>query len=170
MKPFIALFFAAVASVSPAQAAHPAASLQWANVRSTYHRFEEIKPRLVNKGKSSIFLSRLWPNGSSQLERLNPESGQWEPGEWGITCGTVAQATVPVEVKQSSQRGIHVYWQLSTDKWEKPEHFVPFHSTQQRPLEGRYRFVLRYSLEPWTLVHHPSAIYSITSPEFVLTG
>ena len=59
---------------------------------------------------------------------------------------------------------------LSTDKWKKPEHFVPFHSAQQRPLKGLYRFVLRYSLEPWTLVHHPSATYTITSPEFVLTG
>jgi hypothetical protein len=39
---------------------------------------------------------------------------------------------------------------------------------QERPLEGRYRFLLRYSLPPWALGHHPTAIFSILSSEFVL--
>ncbi len=143
-------------------------SLQWANMSSRYRDFEEIKPTLINKGDVSIFLSRLYPNGSAQLERYNPDSGQWEPGAWGITCGNVAQPTVPIEIAPHSQQQIHVYWQLSTDRWENPRHFVAWRSLQERPLDGKYRFVLRYALEPWTLVHHPSVVYSLLSPEFEL--
>jgi hypothetical protein len=168
MKRLIALLSVVVASVSLAQEAKPAASLQWTNVLAGYHSFEEIKPGLVNKGGISIFLSRLWPDGSARLERFNEDSGQWEPGDWGITCGTVAYASVPIEIKPKSEQEIHVYWQLSTDKWENPQHFVVFRSLQQRPLEGRYRFVLRYALQPWTLVHRPSAVYQLRSPEFDL--
>jgi hypothetical protein len=164
----VALLLVAVASVSLAQEAKTTASLQWANVSSGYRRFEEIKPRLVNKGEVSIFLSRLYPDGSARLERFNQDSGQWEPGDWGMSCGTVAWATVPIEIKPKSEREIHVYWQLSTDRWENPRHFVVFNALQQRPLDGRYRFVLRYALQPWTLVHRPSAIYYIRSPEFEL--
>lgn len=167
MTRLIALLTVAVASVSMGQDAKPA-FLQWADVSSGYRHFEEIKPRLVNKGEIPIFLSRLWPDGSARLERFNQESGQWEPGDWGITCGTVAQPTVPIEIKPKSEQQIHVYWQLSTDKWENPQHFVVFRTLQQRPLEGHYRFVLRYSLQPWTVVGHPSTIYRFTSPEFDL--
>ena len=168
VKPLITLIVVAIASASLGQQAKSTASLQWANVASGYHRFEEIKPKLVNNGDVSIFLSRLWPDGSAHLERFNQDSGSWETGEWGITCGTVAQPTVPIEIKPHSQQDIHVCWQLSTDKWENPKHFVLYHSLEQRSLEGKYRFVLRYAEQPWTLVHHPSAIYSFTSPEFVL--
>lgn len=166
MKRLVALLSVAVASVSLGQEAKPALSLQWRNVSPGYRRFKEIKPRLVNKGEVSIFLSRLYPNGSAQLERFNRDSGQWEPGDWGMTCGTVAQASVPIEIRPHSEQKIQVYWQLSTDKWDNPQHFVVFRSLEQRPLEGHYRFVLRYSLQPWTIVHHPSAIYWLTSPEF----
>ena len=89
--------------------------------------------------------------------------------DWGITCGTVAQNTVPIEIKPHSERHIQLYWQLSTDKWENPQHFVVFHSLEQRSLRGEYRFVLRYALQPWTLMQHSSATYSLTSPEFVVT-
>lgn len=168
MTRLIALLTVAVASVSLGQDAKPVAFLLWTDVSSGYRHFEEIKPRLVNKGEIPIFLSRLWPDGSARLERFNQESGQWEPGDWGITCGTVAQPTVPIEINPKSEQQIHVYWQLSTDKWENPQHFVVFRTLQRRPLGGHYRFVLRYSLQPWTVVDHPSAIYRFTSPEFDL--
>jgi len=169
MKRLIALFLG-LASISLAHEEKPAASasLQWMNVSSSYHRFEEIKPKLINKGEASIFLSRLWPDGSARLERFNQVSRQWEPGSWGTICGVVAQPTVPIEIKPKSEEEIHVYWQLSADKWDNPEHFVVSDPYEQRPLEGHYRFILRYALEPWTLVHHPSAIYNLTSPEFDL--
>lgn len=168
VKGLVALVLVAFASGSREQEEKSTSSLQWENVSAGYHRFEDIKPKLVNKGEVSIFLSRLWPDGSAQLERFNQDTGNWERGEWGITCGTVAQPTVPIEIKPHSQQEIQVYWQLSTDKWEKPKHFVLYHSLEQRPLEGKYSFVLRYAEQPWTLVHHPSAIYSLRSSEFVL--
>ncbi len=85
----------------------------------------------------------------------------------GITCGTVAHAGVPIEIKPNSRRHTQVYWQLSTDKWERPHYFV-VDSREHRPLDGRYRFVLRYALEPWTLIQHPTAIYTLISSEFLV--
>src|SRR5262245_40734933 len=168
MKRLIAFLLVAFASISLAHEEKPAASLQWANVSSGYCRFEEIKPRLVNKGEIIIFLSSLRADEYARLERVNQVSGRWEPGNWGTICGVVARPTIPIEIKPKSEEEIHVYWQLSTDKWDKPEHFVVFDAHEQRPLEGHYRFVLCYALEPWTVVHHPSAIYNLTSPEFDL--
>jgi hypothetical protein len=94
----------------------PQRSLQWVDLSATYSRFEDIKPKLINKGKVSVFLSRLYPDGSARLQRFNSETGRWEPGEWSITCGVVSQATVPIEIKPNSEREIQVYWQLSTDR------------------------------------------------------
>ena len=168
VKSLTALAFVAVACACLAQQSKSPATLRWTNVSPKYHRLAEIKPKLLNSSEVSIFLSRLWPDGRAQLERFNENSGEWESGDWGITCGTVAQATIPIEIKPHSQREIQVYWQLSTDKWEAPQHFVVFRSLEQRPLDGRYRFVLRYALQPCTLIHHPSATYSFTSPEFVV--
>jgi hypothetical protein len=159
----VASSFAQDASQSPA-------ILAWQDVSSQYKSFDEIKPVLVNNGQKSIFLSRIWPHGSAQLERLSEETGNWESGEWSGGCGTVAQATIPIEIKPRAERRIHVYWQLSTDDWDKPGHFVVSGSREERPIEGRYRFVLRYSLEPWTIVHHPSSVYTTVSPEFFVTG
>jgi hypothetical protein len=168
MKALIPLVLLALASASLGQESKAAASLAWANVASGYHHFDDIKPMLVNDGNVSIFLSRLWPDGSAQLERFNQDTGDWEAGEWGIRCGAVDQPTVPIEIKPHSRQEIQVYWQLSTDKWQKPKRFVLNHSLESRPLEGKYRFVLRYAEQPWTLVHHPSAVYNFRSPEFVL--
>jgi hypothetical protein len=169
MKSLVTLAFVAVACACLAQQGKSPASVRWGNVSPKYHRFDEIKPRILNSSEVSIFLSRLWPDGRARLERFNQDTGEWESGDWGITCGTVAHATVPIEIKPHSEKDIQVYWQLSTDKWENPQHFVVFHSLEKRPLGGKYRFVLQYALQPWTVMHYPSATYSSTSPEFMVT-
>jgi hypothetical protein len=156
-----------LASSFAQDSSEPPAVLAWQNVASHYQRFDQISPLLVNSGQKSIFLSRIWPHGSAQLERLSEETGIWEPGEWSGGCGVVSKATVPIEIKPRTERAIDVYWQLSTDDWDKPTHFVA-ETDEERPVEGRYRFVLRYSMEPWALLHHPAAIYKILSPEFVV--
>ena len=81
MKPLITLIVVAIASASLGQEAKSTASLQWASVASGYHRFDEIKPKLVNNGDVSIFLSRLWPDGSAHLERLNGSIRTAETGD-----------------------------------------------------------------------------------------
>lgn len=168
MNARIVALLVGIAILSSLHAEEAQASIQWVNVSATYRRFEDIKPKLMNNGKVSVFLSRLYPDASARLQRLNTEDDRWEPGGWSITCGVVAKATVPIEIKPNSEREIQVYWQLSTDRWENPRRFVVADALQERPLDGRYRFVLRYSLQPWTLVHRPSATYTLLSPEFVL--
>ena len=44
VKPLLTLIVVAIASASLGQQVKSTASLQWANVASGYHRFEEIKP------------------------------------------------------------------------------------------------------------------------------
>jgi hypothetical protein len=144
-------------------------ALAWKQLHSHYRRFDEIKPVLANKGGKPIYLSRLWPDGYAQLERFNETTKEWEVGSWGIRCGTVSHPTIPMEVSASGERKIDVYWQLSSDDWSKPKHFVVLDSLANRPLAGSYRLALRYSLKPWTLVNHPAQICTTRSPQFVIS-
>jgi len=144
-------------------------ALEWKSVQSEYTNFSEIKPILVNEGKSSIFLSRLWPNDSAQLQRFNPDSKSWEDGAWGATCAVVANPDQPVEVKANTEREADLDWGLSTDPGDIPKYFVVGKSYERHPIEGRYRFFLRYTLKPWALgAGDPGKIFVFTSPEFTI--
>ena len=145
------------------------AALKWKNVSSQYKTFDQIKPVLLNEGKESVFLSRIYPHGSAQLSRFNEGTRKWEAGFWGIGCGVVEDPFTPIEIKPQTERGIVVYWQLSTDDWDNPKRFVVYDSLEKRPLKGRYKFSLRYSKKPWTVAHRPGAIYMLDSPEFQIT-
>jgi hypothetical protein len=145
-----------------------ATTLTWKQINSRYKAFDEIKPVPANGGKDPIFLSRLWFDGFVQLERLHEATGEWEYRGWGVRCGTVSNPAIPIEVSASGERKIQGYWQLSSDDWSRLKHFLVLESLANRPLEGRYRLALRYSLKPWTSVHHPDQIYAIRSPEFVV--
>ncbi|MFL6229354.1 MAG: hypothetical protein ACJ741_11305 [Pyrinomonadaceae bacterium] len=160
---FIALL---LAPITREQSPSTKPALEWENVRAEYTSFDEIKPTLVNHESYSIYLSRIWPHGSAQLERFDESSGKWELGGWSGGCGTVAKPAIPIEIKSGESSPIHVYWQLSTDDWDHPQFFVMEDHETKRPLKGKYKFVLRYSLTPWTLIHHPKQIYRIESQEF----
>jgi hypothetical protein len=53
------------------------AALKWKNVSSQYKTFDQIKPVLLNEGKESVFLSRIYPHGSAQLSRFNEGTRKW---------------------------------------------------------------------------------------------
>jgi hypothetical protein len=165
----VLLLFGLTASVTQVAPQSPV-TLTWKHVSARYKSLNEITPVLVNEGKQSVFLSRIWPDGSAQLERFNESTGKWESGEWGVRCGTVQQPDVPIEIPSKAERSVDVYWQLSTDDWDNPTHFVVRTPTENRPLEGKYRFMLRYALMPWTVFRHPKAVYTIVSPEFLVAG
>ena len=169
MKRVTALMLLSLASSFAQDSPDSPASLRWRDISLEYKNFSEIRAVLVNDGTQSVFLSRIYPHGYAQLDRLNENTGEWEEGAWGISCGTVADATIPIEVPPQTERDIKVYWQLSTDDWDKPKHFVTLSSHENRPLAGRYKFTLRYSLEPWTIAHEPRVIHKITSSEFLVT-
>ncbi len=151
-------------------AAPVADTLRWKNVAPQYKSLADIKPILVNDGQESIFLSRIWPHGSAQLQRWNHKTNRWETGDWGIGCGTVQNPTVPIEIPSGTEQAIHVYWQLSMDDWEQPKHFVVQGTAKQRPRAGRYRFFLRYAMTPWTLIHRPGKIFILASPDFQVSS
>ena len=145
-------------------------TLKWKNIASRYKNFVEVRPILVNDGKESIFLSRIWPHGYAQLQRWNETTGKWETGDWGIGCDTVSNPTIPIEIKPGTEQEIHVYWQLSMDDWEHPKHFVVEDTDEKRPFKGKYRFFLRYAKLPWTVAHRPGKINTLESPEFQVSS
>jgi hypothetical protein len=81
----------------------------------------------------------------------------------------VSDPEVPIEILPQKELGVHVYWQLSTDDWDKPKYFVVADSGAKRPLHGKYRFTLKYSLRPWTILSTSAGpAYTTVSPEFLL--
>ena len=160
--------FLSVGIASHAQVDGVIPQLRWKGVSAHYDHFGEIKPVLSNVGTTSIFLSRIWPHGSAQLQRFNDVRGQWESGIWSGGCGVVQDATIPIELRQQSMLAIHFFWQLSTDDWDAPKKFV-VGSGGNPPLEGKYRLLLRYSTRPWTVTQSPGTVYVSISPEFTIT-
>jgi hypothetical protein len=163
----LALLLVPIFIALPAQVDATLHALAWKGIASRYNHFDRIKPVLINTGKSSVFLSRIWPHGSAQLQRFNEAGKTWESSNWSGGCGTVKDATVPIEVAAHSEHPIHVFWQLSTDDWDSPKYFV-VGSLDTRPLPGKYRLMLRYSVRPWTVGRSPGTIYFSTSPEFLI--
>lgn len=140
--------------------------LVWTDVQIEYASFDEIKPTLVNKETYSIFLSRVWPFGSAQLVRYNEATASWEPGHFPSGCGTVVNAKIPIELKPGERKPIHVFWQSSTDDWDHPQFFQLQEYRERRPIKGKYRFILRYSLTPWTVFQFPKQVLVAESEEF----
>jgi hypothetical protein len=138
------------------------------DVRSSYQDFDQISPVLVNGRGDSIFLSRLWPYGNARVERFNDDTGKWESGEWPGGCGVVDKPNEPIEIKPHDQFAIAILWRWSMDDWDKPKYFVlPDHETK-RPLNGKYKLVLRYALTPWTVLRHPKETFTTESTEFTV--
>lgn len=145
-----------------------AKNVAWKDMRPRYESFDQIKPTLVNESGRSIYLGRLWPDSFAQLLRFDESSGKWEAGAWGIRCGVVDKPTLPIEIKTDETVPIEVYWQRSMDDSDHPKFFVLTDDETKRPLNGKYKLLLRYALTPWTLIHHPKQIYSTESPEFTV--
>jgi hypothetical protein len=79
----------------------------------------------------------------------------------------VANQDLPVEVKANSEREADLDWGISTDDGDKPKYFVTEKSYERHPIEGKYRFFLRYTLRPWAVGSgDPGNIFVFTSPEF----
>ena len=128
--------------------------------------FADIKITLANTTAISVFLSRVWPT-AARLQRLNPATGKWEFGGWPIRCGTVVDASKPIEIKPGASRAMDLEWDLSVDDRDQPKWFITADDTQ-RALSGTYRIVLEYSEEPWTVFHRPKRVLNTFSTQFVL--
>jgi hypothetical protein len=140
----------------------------WRNLQSEYRSFDDIKPRIMNETNHSIYLNRLYPLSSPHLERYDDSSGAWELGGRGITCATVEKPNEPLEIPANTDLALEVDWELSTDDMKQPEWFVISDHDTKRPLNGKYRLVLAYSLTPWTIFRHPKQTFILHSQEFEL--
>jgi len=135
----------------------------WKNVEAKYKKFNEIKPILVNQSDKSIFLYKIYPYWNAHLQRFNEESQRWEIGGKGIGCATVEKPLEPIEIKPNEERQIELAWESSTDNFEKPKFFELQDNDTLRPLIGKYKLYLPYSLEPWTLANRPKQTFSVSA-------
>lgn len=147
-------------------------SVSWKGIREQYTSFDQIEPVLVNKGSCSIYLnSLLW--GMAQLKRFNEATHKWEAGEWFNPRTGTSDAKIPIEIEPGQSRRITIGWEPSVDKFP-PNLFVADGGGNsigsKRSLQGRYKIIIQYALEPWTLAGRPRLRYVAESPEFYIAG
>ena len=145
-------------------------AVSWRGIREHYKSFDQIEPVLVNEGSRSIYLnSARW--GMAQLKRFNVVTRKWETGEWLNDRRGMPDGEIPIEIKPDESRRITIAWESSVNKLP-PNLFVAdgggngFGS--KRSLQGRYKIVIQYALEPWTLAGRPRLTYVAESTEFYI--
>jgi hypothetical protein len=167
MKALTLLFLATVALSMPTFAQSAASPVEGAiyftNLESEYRKFSDIKPKFVNTSVQSVFLKWFYPNGA-KLMRLSEETGKWEAGGTGIGCAT--GMSKPVEIKSGETIEITLDWEMSTDDFNNPKFFELADHKTHRPLSGRYKIFMPYTLEVWALGRNPKRIYTVESFEF----
>lgn len=149
----------------------PDESITWRGIREQYKSFDQIEPVLVNEGARSIYLnSSRW--GMAQLKRFNVATRKWEAGGWVDYRRGTSDEKMPIEIRPDESRRVIIGWESSVDKLP-PNLFVADGGGNgigsKRSLQGRYKIVIQYALEPWTLAGKPMLTYVAESPEFYIT-
>jgi len=85
-----------------------------------YKNFRDIRPTPENPSDSSVFLSSFHPKAAARLLRYNNQMKEWEAGQWTMYCGSTVGVTKPIEIKSGESLRPNIYWQVSTNDWDKP--------------------------------------------------
>src|SRR6266508_6281889 len=136
--------------------------MTWSHVEPEYRSFDAIKPVLTNSSSEPIYLSRTWPLAVPSLERFDEETKTWIAGAIGVRCGTVAHAHDPFVLRPGMRFAPGVNYGPAIDGREFHPDAYP---DATYPAEGRYRLVLRYAREPWTISKMPKQVFTTRSPE-----
>jgi hypothetical protein len=165
LKPVLYLIILSVGFILPQRDIHASDShsLYWVNMQSEYTSLDDLKPLLVNRGNQSIYLSPFWL--FAQVERLNESVDQWEPGNFGF-CLNGIRLDIPVELKPGEEKAIRPDSSMVFSHSTGVKMFWVPGKREQRPLEGRYRLVLQYTLVSWVNTFSPDPVYRAESPEF----
>jgi len=73
----------------------------------------------------------------------------------------------PIEIKPGASQAIELEWGMSIDDVERPRWFIT-HGDGRRPLKGKYRVLLEYAQEPWTVFVRPRRVLTALSAGFDL--
>jgi len=135
------------------------------NIKPIYYSLEDIKPILKNVSNLSAYLCWGWPFGA-RLMRYNSASEEWEKSihDYGY-CGTVSDKDVAREISSNSSQEINVEVDLT---FEKEDHHIYFMSDDmlKKQVNGKYKLVIEYALEPWIVSNSPKEIFSLESVAF----
>lgn len=142
-------------------------TLIWHDLERHYTSFDAIKPSLANNADASVYLSTLGIDGTAQLERFDEKTGMLEVGRWKRTEPVAGHPIRSIEIPAHSVRAIGVNWRISTEG-NPPTAFIVDKTMQKRPIEGKYRLILRYSPEPWTPDFHHKPAYVTISASFIV--
>jgi hypothetical protein len=137
-------------------------TMTWSHVKPEYRSFDAIKPVLTNTSSEPTYLSRVWPLAAPSLERFDEETKTWIAGEIGVLCGTVAHGHEPFVLRPGVRFALGVNYVAISGREFRPDAYPD----ATYPAEGRYRLVLRYAREPWTISKTPKQVFTTRSPEF----
>jgi hypothetical protein len=145
-------------------------SLQWKNLHSAYSNPHDLKPVILNQGNRSLYVNPMGPR--ADVERLNEALNQWEPCPRPGFCFNGVRLDLPMEIKPGEETDVTPDWPFfsiyhkDTKVSVFPDKRIFTGKQEERPLDGRYRLVLRYTLVPWVNTFNPDPVFTIKSPEF----
>lgn len=166
LKSLLWLIFLSIVSFLPQPEirASESPSLQWKNLQSEYRNPENLKPIILNQGTQSIYVNPM--NSRATVERLNEALNQWEECVGLMICGIGMHLNLPREIKPGEEMAIGPDWPFAILHHKEKKVFVYSICRQDRPLDGRYRLVLRYKQVPWEMAFKADPVFTIKSPEF----
>lgn len=141
--------------------------VSWSNVDSVYNDLKTVQPFLVNNSDKTIYFRRGWQFATASVLRMNDINGQWEIGAETDCCGTLENPDEPLSLRPNERMRIGLE-QSYISTADGLRMFMLQDSLTLRPAEGRYRLRMFYALEPWTVIHTPSATFATDSPDFVV--
>ena len=145
--------------------------LHWKNLLPRYASFGQIKPALVNDGKHSVFLYAPYGSVQAEIERFNDKKGTWEHEYLDIICIAQAgsSALTPIKIKANSEQKVTFSLSSTAAGSTETGHIIVGEQLgEKRPLEGRYRLSVSYTLDPGAVNRAPRAWHTMYSPEFFI--
>jgi hypothetical protein len=136
-----------------------------------YSTFREVRLVLSNSTRVKLFLQ---PTAVAYLERWNEVRREWEAVGYRLACGVGEIVDKPKKATRSAVKPGHrmtlaAQWEAADigQSADGPEILVG--SGWPRPVAGRYRAALLYSLEPWS-DRRPEKVLQLVSTEFDVRG
>ncbi|MGI8542695.1 MAG: hypothetical protein ACR2MD_04370 [Aridibacter sp.] len=150
------IFILAFAASVSAQDEKP--NIVWENLQSEYEKVEDIKPIIINKSKSTIYISPVnYQDGLYSVDLLsyNSFNKRWENQQMWI-CGFAANTITPIRLKPNkelkvnfSYGGFNFSYGIANSPFMPPleEDEVYYDEVNKLEVKYKYKFRLNYSFK-----------------------
>lgn len=142
----------------------PSLTLQWTNMKEEYSTISEIKPSVLNRGDSTVYLFGGYCLPYANILRLNESTKQWElVYQSELLQSRLCDSTFRLNPDSAVSLAIAAMGPLETSG-ETPA--VRLASEKLRPIAGTYILSITYSFTPFGLNSISGKTTTVHSPEF----